>query len=116
MRTSAVVIDEAPDAGGLALPPGEYVSIVVQDTGVGISKELVKRIFEAFHTTKGEGTGLGLAVVMSIVEKLGGEVRVESTPGEGSSFTVFLPHDVHMPNLQIDGPVEVKKVVIKVRL
>ena len=91
LRTSVVVIDEAPTAIGARLRPGEYVSIVVQDTGVGISKESVERIFEAFYTTKEEGAGLGLAMVMSIVEKLGGDVRVESALGEGSRFTVLLP-------------------------
>jgi hypothetical protein len=85
MRTRAVAIDETPNATGPTLPRGKYVSIVVQDTGVGISKDCVERIFEAFYTTKAEGTGLGLAMVMSIVEKLGGEVRVESTLGEGYS-------------------------------
>jgi two-component system cell cycle sensor histidine kinase/response regulator CckA len=90
-RTSAVAIDSAPATDGVTLPPGKYVSIVVEDTGVGIDEDAVEKIFEAFFTTKGEGAGLGLAMVMSIVEKLGGKVRVESTLGEGSRFTVLLP-------------------------
>ena len=91
MRTSAAAIDETPTAGGRTLPPGKYVSIVVEDTGVGIGRDSVERIFEAFYTTKEEGTGLGLALVMSIIQKLGGEIRVKSTLGEGSTFTVLLP-------------------------
>lgn len=91
ISTSTVMVDEAPVALGRSLPPGEFVSIVVEDTGVGISENSLKRIFEAFYTTKKEGVGLGLATVMSIVENLGGDVRVESKPGEGSRFTILLP-------------------------
>jgi signal transduction histidine kinase len=69
------------------------VELEVTDTGVGISPDLVDRIFEPFFTTKVEpwGTGLGLAVTRSIVEDHGGEIRVESQPGEGSRFIVTLP-------------------------
>jgi two-component system cell cycle sensor histidine kinase/response regulator CckA len=94
LRIEAVVIDATGARTGAALRPGAYVSIVVEDTGVGIRPEVVGRIFEAFYTTKGEGTGLGLAMVLSIVERMGGDVSVESAPGRGSRFTVRLPcHD-----------------------
>jgi CheY-like chemotaxis protein len=91
LRTSTLEIDAASSLGGRPLAPGTYVSIVVEDTGIGMAADVVDKIFEAFYTTKQEGTGLGLAIVLGIVEQLGGDVRVESAPGWGSCFTVLLP-------------------------
>jgi PAS domain S-box-containing protein len=91
LRTAPVAIDAGSPRASATLPAGQYVSIVVEDTGVGISPQSIGRIFDAFYSTKAEGTGLGLAMVLSIVEKLGGDVRVESARGEGSRFTVLLP-------------------------
>ena len=70
-----------------------YVRICVRDTGAGMSQPTMHRIFDPFFTTKprGRGTGLGLAIVHSIVEALGGVVEVESTPGAGTIFAVYLP-------------------------
>lgn len=73
------------------LSPGNYVQIDVQDNGAGIPPELLERIFEPFFTTKKQGTGLGLATVLSIVRKHGGQIGVDSTVGLGTTFTVFLP-------------------------
>ncbi len=71
---------------------GRFVQITVSDAGVGIDSEIVDKIFEPFFSTKGnDGTGLGLSVVYGIVEQHGGGVSVESTPGSGSSFSVYLP-------------------------
>jgi PAS domain S-box-containing protein len=69
------------------------VRIEISDTGVGIPAENIKRIFDPFFTTKavGDGTGLGLSVCHGIVTALGGEIRVESTPGHGTVFSVLLP-------------------------
>ncbi|MDH3197478.1 MAG: ATP-binding protein [Candidatus Krumholzibacteria bacterium] len=85
---------EEPLAGARArLEPGPHVVLTVQDAGRGMDEATLTRIFEPFFTTKppGEGTGLGLSVVHGIVTSHGGEIFVESTPGEGSSFRVYLP-------------------------
>jgi PAS domain S-box-containing protein len=78
----------APDVG---LAPGRYVTLVVKDGGTGMTEEVRARLFEPFFTTKDHGTGLGLATVYGIVHQAGGAIRVESRPGEGALFTVFLP-------------------------
>lgn len=78
---------------GTELPAGTYVALTVQDTGTGMSETVRNRIFEPYFTTKqpGKGTGMGLAVVYGIVKSHGGDITVESAPGEGTAFHVFLP-------------------------
>ncbi len=73
------------------LPPGSYVRVSIKDQGTGIPPELLPRIFDPFFTTKQAGSGLGLAMVHSIVTKHGGAVTVESELGRGTTFHVWLP-------------------------
>lgn len=79
------------------LQPGPHVKLTVSDTGKGIAPEIIDRIFDPFFTTKkrGEGTGLGLSVVYGIVKEYGGTVTVQSEPGGGATFRVFLPAIEH---------------------
>jgi len=76
-----------------SLYPGLYLSLTVRDTGHGIDPLIMERIFDPYFTTKppGEGTGMGLALVHGIVKSFGGEIRVTSQPGQGSTFQVLLP-------------------------
>ena len=73
--------------------PGQFVSLLISDTGAGMAHEVRARIFEPFFTTKaeGRGTGIGLATVLRIVKGHGGFLRLESEPGQGTTFEVFLP-------------------------
>jgi signal transduction histidine kinase len=89
-------VGESAETGTIRLTTrasAEGITISVRDTGVGIPPEALGRIFEPFFTTKrvGAGTGLGLSTCYSIVERHGGALRVESRPGEGSTFAIFLP-------------------------
>jgi PAS domain S-box-containing protein len=73
------------------LPKGNYVKVAVKDGGIGIPEEIISKIFDPFFTTKSKGHGLGLATCYSIMKKHGGCIDVESEPGRGSTFTVYLP-------------------------
>jgi PAS domain S-box-containing protein len=75
------------------LTPGEYAGLTVVDTGAGIEKDVLDKIFDPYYTTKknGKGTGLGLSVVQGIVKSCNGDIRVYSEPGKGTEIQVYLP-------------------------
>lgn len=91
------------NADGIA--PGLYMKLVVRDTGAGIAPATMDRIFDPFFTTKkpGEGTGLGLSVVMGIVKQSGGYITAMSEPGKGSTFTVYFPKIEEAPRAEEAG-------------
>jgi signal transduction histidine kinase/CheY-like chemotaxis protein len=93
VRVEAVEVDDAFAATHPELHPGAHVRLTIRDTGCGMEPEVLERIFEPFFTTKdvGEGTGMGLAMVHGIVADCGGTITVHSTPGEGTSFVLYLP-------------------------
>jgi PAS domain S-box-containing protein len=75
----------------LPIPLGRYVRVTVSDTGIGIPKEALPRIFDPFYTTKEKGSGLGLTTAYSILRHHDGMITVESEPGEGTTFIMYLP-------------------------
>ncbi|NTW89189.1 MAG: PAS domain S-box protein, partial [Desulfobulbaceae bacterium] len=83
------------DTTDKTLPPslakGNYVAITIKDNGIGISKRYVAKIFDPYFTTKEKGSGLGLATAYSIIKNHNGMIAVKSEPGEGSTFTIYLP-------------------------
>ncbi len=93
LTLSNTIIRQAADLRRLDLTAGCYLQIEIKDTGSGIAPEVVDSIFEPYFSTKqqGEGTGMGLAVVLGIVERYGGRITVASEVGQGALFTIYLP-------------------------
>jgi two-component system cell cycle sensor histidine kinase/response regulator CckA len=93
IQTGLERVTEAPPSGEEGLSPGDYVAVTVADEGSGIVPEHLDRIFDPFFTTKeaGKGIGLGLSSVYGIVRQTGGHITVDSSPGAGTRFRIFLP-------------------------
>jgi two-component system, cell cycle sensor histidine kinase and response regulator CckA len=93
VKITDAVVDADMARNHMGLIPGDYLKIIVSDTGSGISEEYLDTIFEPYFTTKpiGKGTGLGLSVVHGIVKGLQGEISVSSQSGQGTCFTIHLP-------------------------
>jgi PAS domain S-box-containing protein len=93
IETHNLSVDRHPIRQPEDLEPGEYVQILVRDTGHGMDREVQARAFEPFFTTKklGQGTGLGLSMAYGIVKQSGGHIRLDSTPGDGCTFWIHLP-------------------------
>ena len=99
IRTRNVSERESLKLRSQSVVPGEYVLVEVEDTGTGMTPEVMAKIFEPFFSTKevGKGTGLGLSTVYGIVKQTGGYVFPDSTPGKGTTFRVYLPRHVPQP-------------------
>ena len=99
IQTGCVQIDNTqPDR----LEPGDYVTLSVADNGCGMPAEVITKAFDPFFTTKpiGQGTGLGLSMVYGFIKQTGGHVRIDSTPGQGTVITLFLPRNHTQPEPQ----------------
>ncbi len=93
VSTYGVAIDPASAVDMADAKPGRYVVVTVTDSGVGMAPELLDKVFEPFFTTKpiGQGTGLGLSMVYGFARQNGGHVAIDSTPGKGTSVSIYLP-------------------------
>jgi two-component system cell cycle sensor histidine kinase/response regulator CckA len=93
IKTAVIELDAKSVKGMPGALKGKYVRLSMTDTGCGIPEEILPRIFEPFFTTKEKerGTGLGLAIVCGIIKQHGGWVEVDSKPGRGTTFDIYLP-------------------------
>ncbi|WP_165703668.1 protein kinase domain-containing protein [Enhygromyxa salina] len=122
VRTRRSQIDAGEPQAPHAVEPGTYVILEVEDDGLGIAADQLGRIFEPFFTTKpaGSGTGLGLSTVLGIVEQSGGSLFVDSEPGRGTQFCIYLPFGdgtSEQPTLAVPAPineVSSRKVILVV--
>jgi two-component system cell cycle sensor histidine kinase/response regulator CckA len=105
VKTANMGAEEAAQLSYKGMPAADYVRIDITDTGTGIPADIIDKIFEPFFSTKevGKGTGLGLSTVYGIVKQTGGFVYVDSEPGKGTSFRIFLPRHRPEPEAATDA-------------
>ena len=115
IRTSNLTHEAHDETRPKLLAPGDYVLIEVVDTGSGIAKDLQGKIFDPFFSTKevGAGTGLGLSTVYGIVKQTGGYVFVDSKPGEGATFSIYLPRYYPSGDAAVETPAPVTRPVVQ---
>jgi len=122
--TIEVAAKHLPSTARIPLPalqaaaPGEWIHLTVRDNGMGMEPEVRERIYEPFFTTKtvGQGTGLGLATVWHLVHVSGGRIEVDSTPGLGTTFAVYLPI-LSPPASEVPpAPVEAARAIVQARI
>ncbi len=99
VRTANVTLDESRSINPEHMPPGEYVLCEVEDSGTGMPKDVLEKIYEPFFSTKevGKGTGLGLSTVYGIIKQTGGFIFCESEVGKGTKFRIYLPRHYRAP-------------------
>ncbi len=110
IRTSTAHITPRESAYHDDLPPGDYVRLIISDTGTGMDEEVREHLFEPFFTTKekGKGTGLGLATCYGIINQSGGKIRVYSAPNRGTTFEILLPRIATTEPAEQEAPISLK--------
>jgi|GEM_PF-1288220 len=121
IETANVEFDDADAQLHVDLRPGSHVMLTVSDTGCGMDPETLTHVFEPFYTTKAKdkGTGLGLATVYGIVGQSGGAIRVDTAPGQGTSFRIYLPRVREAvqpvePEIELAGSLEGSETILVV--